>query len=136
MSHSPNAQSCPCGLAHSYDACCGRYIDHPETAAPSAEALMRSRYSAYARKHSAYVLSSWHPESRPEQLDLLAEDSRIKWLTLEVLRVTAGQEGDQEGVVEFIARYKLGGRAQRLHEISRFVALAGRWYYLDGDLID
>jgi SEC-C motif-containing protein len=127
---------CPCGQPEIYDACCGRYVDHPETPAPTAEALMRSRYSAYTRKNAVYLLATWHPDTRPDQMDFSDEDGQVKWLGLDVICVAAGQDGDQEGVVEFLARYKVGGRAQRLHEVSRFVCQAGRWYYLDGDLLD
>ena len=127
---------CPCGLPLAYEACCGLYVDHPEVPAPTAEALMRSRYCAYTRRNETYLLSSWHPDTRPDRLDLSQDEGLIKWQGLEVLGRAAGQEGDQEGVVEFVARYKVAGRAQRLHEISRFVCQDGRWYYLDGDISD
>ncbi|WP_133678644.1 YchJ family protein [Paludibacterium purpuratum] len=126
--------SCPCGLSAPYASCCGRYIDHLESPAPTAEALMRSRYVAYTLQAVEYLLATWHADSRPDRLDLSDESPALKWVGLEVLRTVGGESGDQEGVVEFVARYKLGGRAARLHEVSRFVAIDGRWFYLDGDL--
>jgi SEC-C motif-containing protein len=129
----PAIAHCPCGLPARYEDCCGRYIDHPETPAPSAEALMRSRYVAYTRQEIDYLLATWHADTRPDRLDLSDESPALKWIGLDVLRSVSGAPGDQEGVVEFVARYKLGGRAGRMHEVSRFVAVDGRWYYRDGD---
>jgi SEC-C motif-containing protein len=136
MRQKPRLPQCPCGAPLAYDACCGRYIEHPEVAAPSAEALMRSRYSAYTRQNVEYLMATWHPDCCPDRLDLSEGDPQVKWLGLEVIRCSAGLPGDQEGVVEFLARYKVGGRAERLHEISRFVCVDGRWLYRDGDITD
>jgi len=121
MSRTP----CPCG-GSDYAGCCGRY--HGGTPAPDAAALMRSRYSAYVLRLEAYLLATWHPDTRPATLDLAADDA--KWLGLEVRRHV--QESADRATVEFVARYKIGGRAHRLHEISRFVREQGRWFYLDG----
>lgn len=123
MNTEPSA--CPCG-ATDYAACCGRY--HEGAPAPDAAALMRSRYSAYALKLEDYLLATWHPSTRPAALDLNAND--IRWLGLEVQRHTP--ESADHATVAFIARHKIGGRAYRMHEISRFVREAGRWFYLDG----
>ncbi len=116
---------CPCG-APDYAACCGRY--HGSTPAPDAEALMRSRYSAYVLKLEPCLLATWHPNTRPASLDLAADDA--KWLGLEVKNHSL--QDPEHATVEFVARYKIGGRAHRLHEISRFVREDGRWYYVDG----
>ena len=116
---------CPCG-ASDYAACCGRY--HGGTPAPDAEALMRSRYSAYVLKLEPYLLATWHPSTRPDALDLAADNT--KWLGLEVNNHS--RQDDEHATVEFVARYKIGGRAHRLHEISRFVREDGRWFYVDG----
>ncbi len=91
---------------------------------------MRSRYSAYVLKLTDYLRATWHPRTRPESLDL--NDDGSKWLGLavkthEVLDAT-------HATVEFVARYRLAGRAYRLHEVSRFVCEDGRWFYVDGDL--
>ena len=93
---------------------------------------MRSRYSAYVLKREDYLLATWHPSSRPEKLDLTA-DTETKWLGLEVKRheLTA----PDQAIVEFVARYKINGRAQRLHEISRFIQLDQRWYYVEGTFV-
>lgn len=104
------ADACPCGSALPLAACCGRYHGGPQhLQAPTAEALMRSRYSAYVLGLHDYLLATWHPLTRPATL--AADPRGLKWLGLEVRR--HGQEDDQHAVVEFIARSKLGGRAQR-----------------------
>lgn len=118
--------ACPCG-AKDYATCCAPY--HQGAAAPDAQALMRSRYSAYVLKLEDYLLATWHASTRPEALELLADDS--KWLGLEIKRHEV--QAPERATVEFVARYKIAGRAYRLHEISRFVREDGRWYYLDGD---
>ncbi|GAA5784649.1 YchJ family protein [Chitiniphilus shinanonensis] len=129
MHKSPKSPSCACGLPHPYAACCGRY--HAGEAAPSAEALMRSRYTAYVLGLEDYLLATWHASTRPEALGL-ADDAPAKWLGLEIRR--AETDGER-AVVAFVARYKVGGRAHRLSETSRFVLEDGRWYYVDGDLV-
>ncbi len=97
----------------------------------TAGALMRSRYTAYVLRLDAYLLSTWHSSTRPSMLELAdAADAATRWLGLTVK--AHRQQGDT-AVVEFIARYRIGGAsAQRLHETSRFVREDGRWYYLDG----
>jgi SEC-C motif-containing protein len=89
---------------------------------------MRSRYSAYVRGLEDYLLATWHASARPAALNLAAA-AQPKWLGLEV---KAYREHGDEATVEFVARCKVGGRAQRMHELSRFRREAGRWYYLDG----
>ena len=122
----PEPLPCPCGSGHSYPRCCGPL--HNGTPAATAEALMRSRYTAYVLKLADYLLASWHPSTRPTQLDLDEDGSPPKWLGLEVKRHTVLDADHAQ--VEFIARYRIGGRAQRLHEISRFVRENGHWFYL------
>lgn len=90
---------------------------------------MRSRYSAYALKLEAYLLATWHPDTRPAALEL-SQDSE-KWIGLDILRHTP--HSPDSATVEFVARCKVGGRAHRLHEISRFVRENGRWFYVDGE---
>lgn len=94
---------------------------------------MRSRYTAYTLGQEAYLLATWQEATRPSTLDL-SDDAAVKWLGLEIRRTEQGGEDDQTGVVEFVARYKVGGRAHRLHETSRFRRENGRWFYLDGEL--
>ncbi|MNR79300.1 hypothetical protein D3C72_100070 [compost metagenome] len=117
--------ACPCGQSD-YAQCCQPY--HNGTPAPTAEALMRSRYSAYALGLMHYVHATWHASTRPPLTDFV-HDAATKWLGLEVRKFVPGQD---EATVEFVARSKSGGRAQRLHEVSRFVKEDGRWFYIDG----
>ncbi len=91
---------------------------------------MRSRYTAFTQQNAAYLNATWHPDTRPENLNL-ADQADAKWLGLTIKR---HEVIDADHVrVEFVARYKLNGRAHRLHEISRFERVDGRWVYLDGE---
>jgi len=120
---------CPCGNAAVLADCCGRY--HAGLAAPTAEALMRSRYSAYVLELADYLLATWHPTTRPGRLDFSEADQQ-RWLGLEV-RAHRQIDADH-ATVEFVARYRQGGgSALRMHEVSRFVREDGRWFYLDGE---
>jgi SEC-C motif domain protein len=130
----PGLIACPCrpsgAAALPYAACCGRYHAGPlHGLAPTAEALMRSRYSAFVRNDTSYLMETWHPSTRPPRVE--PNPPGLKWLGLEVRR-HAVVDADH-AVVEFVARNKLGGRAERLHEVSRFVREAGRWFYVDAD---
>ena len=120
------ADACPCG-SPSYAACCGRFIDGADTPSTALE-LMRSRYTAYTLQNEGYLRQTWYTTTRPAS-GLLSENDAIKWLSLDVLN---HQENGTDGTVEFVARYKVRGRAHKLHEISRFVREDGRWFYLDG----
>ncbi len=125
-----NSNICPCGSTKTLTDCCARYIDN-SVPAPTAEALMRSRYTAYTLQREDYLLATWHPSTRPLALGL-AEDTSTKWLGLEVKRHQ--QQDADHAIVEFVARYKMNGRAHRLHEVSRFVREDGRWFYVDGEI--
>ena len=118
--------ACPCGSQRPYRDCCGRY--HAGEPAPNAEALMRSRYVAYVQQRADYLLRTGHPSTRPAILDFTEP---CQWLGLQVRRIEAGGPLDEQGTVEFVARYKVGGKAHRLHEISRFVRENGPWFYQD-----
>lgn len=119
---------CPCGSQALYRDCCGPY--HAGQAAPDAQALMRSRYSAYVQGDRDYLLRTWHSSTRPEHLQLDPAGT-IRWLGLTVRRHQVIDADHAE--VEFIARSRVGGGpATRLHEISHFVREDGRWYYVDG----
>ena len=118
--------ACPCG-SPAYGACCGRFIDGGEVPASALE-LMRSRYTAYVLQHERYLRQTWYLSTRPAS-GFLSENDAIKWLSLDILR---HHEAGSDGTVEFIARYKVRGRAHKLHETSRFVREDGRWFYLDG----
>jgi SEC-C motif-containing protein len=101
-----------------------------EALAETAEALMRSRYAAYAVGDVEHLLRSWHPRTRPVTLDL---HDNPTWTGLVVVGTERGGPGDADGVVEFRARWSAGGRSGEVHETSRFERRAGRWLYLDGD---
>ncbi|HYN78275.1 MAG TPA: YchJ family metal-binding protein [Lamprocystis sp. (in: g-proteobacteria)] len=121
---------CPCGSGAAYPGCCGRFIGGaalPQTA----EQLMRSRYSAYTRGAAEYLRTTWHPNTRPADVRV---DTGTRWLGLEIIATAAGGPGDSLGVIEFIARYKVRGRAHRLHERSRFTRHQGAWVYVDGEI--
>lgn len=123
---------CPCDPARHYGACCGRWhAGALHLQAPDAEALMRSRYSAYVLGLTDYLRDTWHANTRPAAA--IPFEPGLRWLGLEVRRHRVIDEDHAE--VEFIARSKLGGRAHRLQETSRFVREAGRWFYVDGDLL-
>lgn len=130
MSMKTKFAPCPCGSNKAYADCCGRYLEGKEPA-PSAEALMRSRYTAYTLLREDYLLATWHPSTRPAALGL-AQEAPVKWIGLEVKRHE--QQDADHASVEFVARYKVNGRAHRMHEASRFVREGGRWFYVDGDV--
>ena len=117
---------CPCGLGP-YARCCGAYLDQG-LAPPDAEALMRSRYTAYVLDRREHLLATWHASTRPAAIE--PTEPGLRWLGLEVR--AHRPTGADAATVEFVARSKLGGRAQRLHEVSRFVREGGKWYYVDG----
>lgn len=126
FSASGPAAACPCGSGAAYAACCGRI--HGGMPAPTAVQLMRARYSAYVARDDAFILASWHASTRPSALEP-EQDPATRWLGLDVRHRT--EQGDT-ATVEFVARYKVGGRAHRLHEVSSFVREAGAWWYVDG----
>ncbi|NJC71303.1 YchJ family protein [Planosporangium thailandense] len=121
------ASPCPCGLGQPYGDCCGRF-HHGPTGAPTAELLMRSRFSAFAVEDAAYLLSTWHPATRPARIRF---EPHQRWSRLDILGTTGGGLLDAEGTVEFRAHYSQHGRQGGvLHERSRFVRRDGRWLYL------
>ena len=93
---------------------------------------MRSRYTAYTLKREDYLLATWYPDTRPATLELSGLPAQ-QWLGLTVKRHE--QTAADQAIVEFAARYKINGRAHRLHEISRFVRENERWFYVDGDIL-
>ena len=118
-------EPCDCGSGKSYIVCCGRL--HSGTPAGSAEELMRSRYSAYCRGNTAYLLKSWAAETRPMPLDL---DPGQQWtrLTIDGHEMT----GPDTAVVRFTATWRRGTRNGRLTETSRFRREGQGWVYIDG----
>ena len=118
---------CPCDSGKQYPQCCGLYLSgqSPKTA----EQLMRSRYTAFTLNAEDYLLKTWHEKTRPPVLDL-SDQTNIKWIGLKIIQHTV--EADRS-VVEFIARFKINGKAEKIHEVSRFAREDGRWFYVDGD---
>ena len=120
-------QACPCSSGKSYADCCQPYLAQ-SCDAPTAETLMRSRYTAFTLGNETYLRYSWHPDNCPKIIHL-NEDTR--WLGLKIKKSVAGGEHDESGEVEFVARSKINGKASRLHENSRFGRFEGRWVYID-----
>lgn len=127
--------ACPCGSARMFADCCGPYIAG-KALPPTAEALMRSRYAAYVVGSLDYLGETLAPEAQddydPEAVKRWAEDS--VWTGLSIRSTEAGGPGDDEGMVEFVAGYRMDGKPHKHHETSRFVRRDGRWYYLDGTM--
>ena len=108
-----------------YSVCCG--VLHGGVAAATAEALMRSRYSAYVQGNADYLLHTWAVATRPLTLDI-STPPQPRWLGLKVL---SQREDGESAEVEFVARFRMAGRAQVLHEVSRFQREEWRWVYVD-----
>lgn len=119
--------ACPCG-GGAYEACCGPRHDGSRPA-ETAEALMRSRYSAFARADVAYLARTQLKPSEDTWADTKRWAASVAWLSLQIVDVAKGGAGDTEGVVEFIARYLEGARVVSLHERSTFVRRDGAWLY-------
>jgi len=117
---------CYCGSDQLFSACCKPYLQGK--AAPTAEALMRSRYTAYVKRDAAYLHRTWAAETRPSKSQLLGM-AKSEWLGLQIVRTEQGTGQDQAGLVEFIARYHEQGVVQELHEVSLFRREKGRWVY-------
>ncbi len=119
--------NCPCGKGL-YAACCGKFHEGKELAS-NAEELMRSRYSAFVLNNEPYLLSTWHPSTRPQEP--LFNGDKTQWMGLTVKHFN--EANDQlSATVEFVAIYKINGKAHRLHEISDFVYVDKQWLYVDG----
>nr|WP_189786960.1 YchJ family metal-binding protein [Streptomyces capitiformicae] len=118
---------CPCGLPETYDSCCGR-LHSGNVAAPTAEALMRSRYAAFVVRDEGYLLRTWHPRTRPSNVDF---DPGMRWTGLEILDTRDGSAFHTTGTVTFRASFRGGA----LHERSRFERVDGAWVYVDGEFL-
>jgi SEC-C motif-containing protein len=120
------AEPCPCALPAAYDECCGRF--HAGQAAPTAEALMRSRFAAFAVQDEAYLLRTWHPTTRPGRVEF---EPGMRWTSLEIQDVSEGSPFHTTGTVTFRANYTFRGKPGVLREQSRFTRYGGAWVYLD-----
>ncbi len=118
---------CPCGSGDTYAACCRRY--HDGLPAPTAETLMRSRFTAFAIGDVGYLRRTWHPDTRPDSLDL---DPGQRWVRLDVLGVFGGGLLDSEGTVDFQAHYRRDGVRGVQSEVSTFRREGSAWRYVDG----
>ena len=130
--HKINTPACPCGSSKYYEDCCQNYVEQTVDA-PTAEALMRARYTAFVLLNKDYLRYSWHLETCPKNICL---NENTKWLGLKIRNTVAGGASDETGEVEFVARSKISGKARRLHECSRFTRTNNRWYYIDGEIYD
>lgn len=128
MPQPADTERCPCLSGLPFGECCGPVLAGARPA-PTAVQLMRSRFTAFAAGDADHLLASWHPSTRPSELEL---DPGQRWLRLDIDDRVAGGPLDAEGVVEFTAHYRAGGERGALHERSRFVREHGRWLYLDG----
>lgn len=122
-------QSCLCGSGLDYQHCCELY-HNGEKVPQIAEALMRSRFTAYAMHNGNYLQATWDVSKCPEQIDFSKDTA--EWQRLEIVNLKKGSMNDDKGVVEFKAYYLLDGEEYVMNEISRFKKVAGRWFYLDG----
>lgn len=129
MSGDVGERKCDCGSRRLFTECCGPVL--AGESADTAEALMRSRFTAFAHGDAAHLLRSWHPSTRPRRLDL---DDTV-WRRLQIVDAVDGGPGDPRGIVEFRASYRSAEGAGVLHERSRFEREAGEWRYLDGDIL-
>jgi SEC-C motif-containing protein len=125
--------NCPCNPDQQYVDCCGPYLSGA-VLPPTAEALMRSRYSAYVLGKFDYLLDTWHPDQRDASVDFGVKDG-IRWQGLEILAVEKGAPNDQDGTVEFKVLYHGGGLRRILHEKSYFQQQDGKWFYVNGDIM-
>ncbi|WP_308113853.1 YchJ family protein [Arthrobacter sp. ISL-30] len=121
--------NCPCLSGEQYVDCCGRF-HRGDAEAPTAEQLMRSRYSAFVVQDADYLLRTWDPSTRPAGLEL---DPEMQWRRLDIVSTTRGGPLDSEGTVEFKAHFRHDGERGIHHEASRFIRRDKRWYYVSGD---
>jgi len=131
---------CPCGSRRLFARCCEPYLTGKKVA-PSAEALMRSRYSAFHQRNLDYLISTHHPDHRSANERDELKQSGAQWLNLIVIGAQKGQRKDRQGTVEFVAAYRnglsagAGRKIEQLHERSEFVKEAGQWFYTTGKMM-
>lgn len=128
-------EECPCGSKLEYTECCEPIISH-KINAPTAERLMRARYTAYAKTTVDFVISSTLEEKRKEcdEKAILNWSKNSKWHMLEIIHTDKGHESDTEGSVEFIAHFTESGIRKNLHEKGLFKKVNGEWFYVDGEI--
>ena len=129
-------QPCPCGSGNTLAVCCGPLIART-AAAPTAESLMRSRYTAYVLGEIDWIVAS-HDPAGADDVDRSSTEKwskEARWKGLEIRSKDKGQPGDETGAVEFVASYQIGNQVVAHHEAARFKTIDGRWYYVDGDMV-
>ena len=129
---------CSCGSGSAYSKCCKPYIDGT-LQAPTAEKLMRARYTAYEKGAIDFIMDTHHPDSKDEISRDATEEwaKESEWMGLEVLDVRGGGESDSEGTIEFTARYRSSDRAiVNHHEISTFLKKDGSWFFSDAKMVN
>ena len=124
-----SSRRCPCFSGNTFDGCCGPLLQGAP--APTAERLMRSRYTGFTVEDAEYLLRTWHPTTRPETIEF---EPGLEWRRLLILDRVAGGPFDRDGIVEFEAFWRQGGERGSLHERSRFVREDRQWYYVDGEV--
>ena len=127
---------CPCGSGQDFETCCQPYI--AGTSRPvTAEALMRSRYTAYTKADIDYIKNTTSTESRKSFDEKATRQwaASSEWMGFQILKTEGGSGADEAGVVEFIARYKVEGKEQEHHEIATFKKDDGQWFFEDGRII-
>lgn len=128
-------KTCPCGSGLVYSDCCEPFIRGQKNA-PTAETLMRSRYSAYVEHEIEYIINSCIQDENDkidiDQTRSWSEGS--KWLGLNILSTEKGGPTDTEGVVEFEASYEMDGLKEVHHERAKFKKQNGRWFYDEGNV--
>lgn len=125
-----NPTECPCGSGKNFEGCCGQWLSGKKSA-PTAEVLMRSRYTAYVLKDVDYLVQTTLPAAREPDLadDIRSWMNQVTWQKLHVLGTTSGGRSDNEGTVEFIAEFIGPHGADRHHERSLFKKVRGIWFY-------
>jgi len=126
-------EPCPCGSGQDFVDCCQPLMQGTQTA-QTAEALMRSRYSAHVKAEIDYIYETTHPSKRGsvDKKEVAAWSKKSDWQSLEILHTEAGGPKDTEGTVEFVARYRIKEKSIQHHEVAEFVKTEGRWYFMDG----
>ncbi len=127
---------CPCCSERAYDNCCGPIVEGQQSA-PTAEALMRARYTAYAKQKIGFIRDSML-KSTQDQFDEAATtkwSAKSTWLGLEINSVEGDDDTSSEATVDFTARYERGGETEDHHEVAQFKRDKGQWYFVNGKLI-
>ena len=123
-----NQSKCPCGSGRKFKECCHAIHLSPK-AARHPEQLMRARYSAHAKNNLDFIMKSWHPDTRPDDVNIVKDwNDQCTWLALNVAN---SRKLGNKGVVEFVALYRQKGQLQQHHEIANFKFEKGQWWYLD-----